>query len=32
MGIFCVDSIIENVRKPRNITGVKRLMVDSDAE
>ncbi len=32
MGIFYVDCIIENVRKPRNITGVKRLMVDSEAE
>lgn len=32
MGIIYVDCIIENVRKPRNITGVKRLMVDSGAE
>jgi len=32
MGIFYVDCIIENVRKPRNITGVKRLMVDSGAK
>jgi len=32
MGIFYVDCIIENVRKPRNITAVKRLMVDSGAE
>lgn len=32
MGIFHVDCIIENVRKPRNITGVKRLLVDSGAE
>ncbi len=32
MGVFHVDCIIENVRKPRNITGVKRLMVDSGVE
>jgi predicted aspartyl protease len=32
MGIFYVDGIIENARKPRNITGVKRLMVDSGSE
>jgi len=32
MGIFHVDCIIENVRKPRHITGVKRLMVDCGAE
>jgi len=32
MGVFHVDCIIENVRKPRNITGVKRLIVDSGAE
>lgn len=32
MGIFRVDCIIENVRKPRQITTVKNLMVDSGAE
>ncbi len=32
MGIFYVDGIIENVRKPRNITTVERLMVDAGSE
>ncbi len=32
MGIFYVDGIIENVRKPRNITTVQRLMVDTGSE
>jgi len=32
MGIFHVDCIVENVRKPRNVSGVKRLLVDSGAE
>ncbi|NUO79162.1 hypothetical protein HUU05_03725 [candidate division KSB1 bacterium] len=32
MRILYVDGIIENVRKPRNITNVERLMVDTGAE
>ncbi len=32
MGIFYVDGIIKNVRKPRNITTVQRLMVDTGSE
>ena len=32
MGIFYVDGIIQNVRKPRNITTVEKLMVDTGAE
>jgi predicted aspartyl protease len=32
MNLFHVDCTVENVRKPRNVTGVKRLMVDSGAE
>jgi len=32
MDLFYVDGIVENVRKPRNRTGVKRLKVDSGAE